>query len=60
MFGILVVAAALPHNGAVIALLAICRLTHRESYPDIAMVAVVVPILALVVLIVLGSLFGGF
>jgi H+/gluconate symporter-like permease len=25
----------LPHNGAVITLLAICGLTHRESYPDI-------------------------
>lgn len=25
----------LPHNGAVITLLAICGLTHRQSYPDI-------------------------
>jgi H+/gluconate symporter-like permease len=25
----------LPHNGAVITLLAVCGLTHRQSYPDI-------------------------
>ena len=51
---------ALPHNGAVITLLGICGLTHRESYADIGMVAVVIPVAALVVVIVLGSLFGSF
>jgi H+/gluconate symporter-like permease len=51
---------ALPHNGAVITLLAICKSTHRQSYFDILMVAVLAPILALVVLVVLGSLFGAF
>ena len=51
---------ALPHNGAVITLLTICGLTHREAYKDIAVVAVLVPIIALVVLIVLGTLFGSF
>ncbi|WP_209424655.1 GntP family permease [Pararhodobacter sp. SW119] len=51
---------ALPHNGAVITLLTICGLTHREAYRDIAMVAVVIPILALVVLVTLGTLFGSF
>ena len=51
---------ALPHNGAVITLLGICGLTHRQSYADIGMVAVVIPVAALVVVIVLGSLFGGF
>jgi H+/gluconate symporter-like permease len=25
----------LPHNGAVITVLAVCGLTHRQSYPDI-------------------------
>ncbi|MDU2066890.1 MAG: GntP family permease, partial [Sporomusaceae bacterium] len=25
----------LPHNGAVITLLAVCGMTHRQSYPDI-------------------------
>ncbi len=51
---------ALPHNGAVITLLAICGLTHRQSYKDIAVVAVAIPVLALVVVIALGTLFGGF
>lgn len=50
----------LPQNGAVITLLAICHLTHRESYADIFVVGVVVPIISLVVLIVLGTLFGSF
>lgn len=51
---------ALPHNGAVITLLAICGLTHREAYLDVAVVAVAVPILALIVLITLGTLLGSF
>ena len=51
---------ALPHNGAVITLLAICGLSHRESYADIGMVAVVIPVAAIIVVIVLGTLFGGF
>ena len=51
---------ALPHNGAVITLLAICGLTHRQSYRDIAVVAIVVPVIALIVVILLGTLFGSF
>ena len=51
---------SLPHNGAVITLLAITGLGHREAYKDIFMVAVLIPILALVLLIVLGTLFGSF
>ncbi len=51
---------SLPHNGAVITLLAICGLTHRESYADIGMVSVIVPLLALITVIVLGSTFGTF
>ena len=51
---------ALPHNGAVITLLAICGLTHRQSYKDIAVVAVAIPVLALIVVIALGTFLGGF
>lgn len=50
----------LPHNGAVITLLAICGLTHRQAYGDLAMVAMVGPFLSLLVLITLGTLFGSF
>jgi H+/gluconate symporter-like permease len=51
---------ALPHNGAVITLLAICRLTHRQSYPDIFVVSVATPVLALITVLTLGTLFGSF
>jgi H+/gluconate symporter-like permease len=51
---------SLPHNGAVITLLAICKLTHGDAYKDIMIVAMLIPLVALVVLIALGTLFGGF
>ncbi|MBB3896678.1 GntP family permease [Roseococcus suduntuyensis] len=51
---------SLPHNGAVVTLLAICGLTHRQSYGDLAMVAVVFPLLALVVAILAASFLGAF
>lgn len=50
----------LPHNGAVITLLGICGMTHRQAYGDIFAVAVVVPTLACIGLIGLGIAFGGF
>jgi H+/gluconate symporter-like permease len=51
---------SLPHNGAVVTLLAVCGSTHRESYFDIVMVGIVSAILALAAVIALGSLFGSF
>ncbi|MDP3829156.1 MAG: GntP family permease, partial [Polaromonas sp.] len=51
---------ALPHNGAVITLLSICGLTHRQSYLDIFVVAVVVPVVVLVAVVWLGSTYGSF
>jgi len=51
---------SLPHNGAVVTLLAVCGTTHRESYLDIVMVGIVGAILALVAVILLGSLVGSF
>jgi H+/gluconate symporter-like permease len=50
----------LPHNGAVVTLLAVCGSTHRESYFDIVMAGIVSAIIALVAVIVLGSAFGSF
>jgi len=50
----------LPHNGAVVTLLAVCGATHRESYLDIVIVGIVGAILALIAVIVLGSMFGSF
>lgn len=51
---------SLPHNGAVVTLLAVCGSTHRESYRDIVVVAIAGPIIALVTVIALGSSVGSF
>jgi H+/gluconate symporter-like permease len=50
----------LPHNGAVVSLLAICGLTHRESYFDIVMVGILNSIVALIAVIAIGSAVGSF
>ena len=47
---------SLPHCGAVITLLAVCGLTHKDSYADIGIVTCVIPILAVAVIVVMGSL----
>jgi len=51
---------SLPHNGAVVTLLAVCGATHKESYFDIVMVGIVGAMLGLVAVIILGSAFGSF
>jgi H+/gluconate symporter-like permease len=50
----------LPHNGAVVTVLAVCGATHKESYLDIVMVGVVSSLIALAVVIGLGTAFGSF
>lgn len=50
----------LPHNGAVITLLGICQLTHRQAYSHIAMVTLVFPLITLGVVLMLATLFGSF
>jgi H+/gluconate symporter-like permease len=51
---------SLPHNGAVVTLLTVCGLTHRDGYRDLVVVAILGAIIALVAVIVLGSAFGSF
>lgn len=51
---------SLPHNGAVVTLFAVCGVTHRDSYLDIVMVGILGALVALVAVIVLGTLFGSF
>lgn len=41
---------SLPHNGAVITLLAVCGLTHKQSYPDIGMITFLKTCIAFVVI----------
>ncbi len=51
---------SLPHNGAVVTLLAVCGCSHREAYRDLAVVAIGSALVALAVVILLGSAFGSF
>jgi H+/gluconate symporter-like permease len=51
---------SLPHNGAVVTLLAVCGSTHRESYRDIVVVGILGAVIALVVVIVIGSIVRSF
>ncbi|HEY2876866.1 MAG TPA: GntP family permease [Reyranella sp.] len=51
---------SLPHNGAVVTLLAVCGTTHRDGYFHIVMTAIVSALIALVAVIVLGSTVGSF
>lgn len=46
----------LPHNGAVITLLGVTGLTHKESYIDIGMCTAVIPTLAVIICIIFGSM----
>lgn len=48
----------MPHNGAVITLLAVCGLTHIESYADIGMTSLVIPFLAGIIIIIFHSITG--
>ncbi|MEY3457169.1 MAG: hypothetical protein RL215_326 [Planctomycetota bacterium] len=45
---------SLPHNGAVITLLLVCRSTHRESYMDIGVVSVLIPLLITLLAVLYG------
>lgn len=49
---------SLPHNGAVITLLAITGLTHKSSYPDIGMCTVVIPFIVTFICIFINMAFG--
>jgi H+/gluconate symporter-like permease len=51
---------ALPHNGAVITLLTVCGIGHRDAYLDVFMVAIAVPMISLVAIILAASVFGSF
>jgi H+/gluconate symporter-like permease len=51
---------SLPHNGAVVTLLSVCGSNHAEAYKDVFIVAIVGALVALTVVVVLGSLVGSF
>ena len=47
---------SLPHSGAVIALLTVTGMTHRDAYKDIGVVTVLIPVLATLLTIALAML----
>ena len=49
----------LPHNGAVITTLAICSLSHKDSYKDIFMTSVVIPIFVTALVVIFTSIYYG-
>ncbi len=51
---------SLPHNGAVVTLLAVCGTTHREGYRDIVIVGIVGAMIALAAVVALGAIAGSF
>jgi H+/gluconate symporter-like permease len=50
----------LPHSGAVVTLLIVCGLTHRQSYKDLGVVTLVIPVIVVVALVSLVSVVGSF
>ncbi|WP_026700515.1 GntP family permease [Salibacterium aidingense] len=47
---------ALPHNGAVLTLFAITGMSHKDSYKDLFVVAVLIPVISVIVVIFLASI----
>ncbi|MDR2075341.1 MAG: GntP family permease [Desulfovibrio sp.] len=47
-----------PHNGAIITLMAICGMTHKESYPDCGMCSVIVPFVTTFFLVFVWTILG--
>ncbi|WP_099611253.1 GntP family permease [Vibrio fujianensis] len=46
---------SLPHNGAVITLLSICGMTHRDSYKDIFVCTLAIPMIATAVVVIFAT-----
>lgn len=50
----------MPHNGFVVTLLLVCGMSHRESYKDLAMISLVIPVLVTAAMIPVVMFFGTF
>ncbi|MBY7144281.1 GntP family permease [Virgibacillus sp. NKC19-3] len=46
---------ALPHNGAILTILIVTGMTHKESYSDIAIVGILIPLISLIPVIILAT-----
>ncbi len=49
-------ASILPNNGALLTLIAVTGMSHRETYQDVFMVALVIPTIAVIVGIIMGGM----
>lgn len=49
-------ASILPNNGALLTLIAVTGLTHKETYKDVFVVALLIPTIALIVGIIMGAM----
>jgi len=49
-------ASILPHNGALLTLLAVTKVTHKDCYKDVFMVGLVIPTISMIVAIILASI----
>lgn len=47
---------SLPHNGATVTTLSLCKISHREGYLDMFMCSVVIPICTVLIIVLLASL----
>jgi len=47
---------SLPHNGAIITVLSICGMTHKDSYREMFVTTVLIPVIATAVCIILGTI----
>lgn len=50
----------MPHNGFVVTLLLVCGMSHRESYKDLAMISLVIPVLITALMIPVVMFVGTF
>jgi len=48
---------SLPHSGAIITMLAVMQLTHKEAYRDTGIITVLIPIITLIVVTAISVLF---
>ena len=47
---------SLPHCGGIVTMLMVCGMTHKESYKDMGMTTVVIPVFVTVIVVILGSI----
>lgn len=50
---------SMPHNGAVLTMLIVCGMSHRQSYKDIAVVTIAIPLITLLLFLGLNAIIPG-